>query len=132
MATDDDARIATAAAAAALVLADAKIAADDLFARNERAQAKVHRWGRMELVVVICTAVIVVAALILGLFILPIRDTVREDRCIVRATAVSVAKYQTAVAAAQEIPIGPQRAATAAAIVKATKTLTTAVETCHG
>jgi hypothetical protein len=77
---------------------------------RDAAQARLQRWSRVEIIIVTCTAVIVAAAVILGMFIIPLRNTVDSDHCIARATAVAVAEYQAAVAKVQAIPIGPERA----------------------
>ncbi len=103
---------------------------DKLMAQNDRAQHRVDRWSRLEIIVIALTVVVAVAAVVFVFFIVPIRNTVNEDHCVIHATAVAAARYQHAVAEIQTIPIGPDRAKATAEINASVKALRDAVEHC--
>ncbi len=103
---------------------------DKLAAADARAQRRVDRWTRLEVIVIALTAITLIAAVALAFFVIPIRNTVEQDHCIVHATAVASARYQSAVAKIQNVPIGPDRAGAAAEILASVNQLHRAIEGC--
>lgn len=105
---------------------------EQLIANAERAQAKAHRWGSIEIVLVSCTVVVVLGLALFALFIAPIRHTINQDQCIVQATAIAVADYQGAVSTFQNTPAGSvERSAGNEEIVRSVARLRNAVRRCE-